>query len=74
MSPHAVISGAGIAGPALAHQLANPRTRRGIRALHAGAGLAAGPVGRAVAAVSRRGLGNIGGDPLALPDYSGAQR
>ncbi|MGA5462625.1 FAD-dependent monooxygenase [Mycobacterium sp. NPDC050041] len=50
-------------------RLANPRTRNGIRILHAGAGIAAGPVGRAVAAVSSRGPGNIGGDSQALPDY-----
>ncbi|MDO3634506.1 FAD-dependent monooxygenase [Mycolicibacterium arseniciresistens] len=55
-------------------RLANPRTRNGIRVLHAGAGLAAGPIGRAVAAVSSRGLGNIGGDPLALPDYPNGHR
>ncbi|MEV3903855.1 FAD-dependent monooxygenase [Mycobacterium sp. NPDC050551] len=55
-------------------RLANPRTRNGIRILHAGAGIAAGPVGRAVAALSSRGLGNIGGDSQALPDYPGEPR
>lgn len=55
-------------------KLANPRTRGGIRVLHAGARLAAGPVGRAVAALGSRGPGNIGGDPLSLPDYPGGDR
>ena len=48
-------------------RLANPRTRKGIRVLHAGAGLAAGPVGRALSALT--GVANIGGDGAALPTY-----
>lgn len=53
-------------------RLANPRTRSGIRTVHAGARLAAGPVGRAVGAMA--GLGNIGGGDLQLPDYSDRTR
>jgi 2-polyprenyl-6-methoxyphenol hydroxylase-like FAD-dependent oxidoreductase len=48
-------------------RLANPRTRNGIRLLHAGAGLAAGPLGSALSAFT--GLVNIGGDAEQLPDY-----
>jgi hypothetical protein len=51
--------------------LANPRTRKGIRVLHAGAGLAAGPVGRAVSALT--GVANIGGDGAQLPTYPRAE-
>ena len=51
-------------------RLANPRTRTGIRLLHAGVGLAAGPVGKAVAAVTGRGLVNIGVDAPRVPDYA----
>jgi len=50
-------------------RLANPSSPAGIRALHAGARLAAGPVGRAVAAVTRKGLVNIGADDVPLPTY-----
>ncbi|WP_048631434.1 FAD-dependent monooxygenase [Mycolicibacterium aurum] len=50
-------------------RLANPRTRNGIRVLHAGAALAAGPVGRAVAGIAGRGVVNLGADRLPLPDY-----
>lgn len=48
-------------------RLANPRSPWGIRAVHAGARLAAGPLGRAVGAVT--GVAGIGGDELALPDH-----
>ncbi|WP_158019666.1 FAD-dependent monooxygenase [Mycolicibacterium rhodesiae] len=48
-------------------RLANPRTRNGIRLLHAGAGLAASPLGRALSAYM--GVGGIGGDAEQLPDY-----
>jgi 2-polyprenyl-6-methoxyphenol hydroxylase-like FAD-dependent oxidoreductase len=50
-------------------RLASPKTRNGIRVLHAGARLAASPVGKAIAAVTGRGLVNIGTDRLPLPDY-----
>ena len=50
-------------------RIANPRTRYGIRAVHAGAHLAAGPVGRAISAASGRGLANIAAGDLPLPDY-----
>ena len=50
-------------------RLANPSSQNGIRALHAGARLAAGPVGSAVAAVTRKGLVNIGADDVRLPTY-----
>jgi 2-polyprenyl-6-methoxyphenol hydroxylase-like FAD-dependent oxidoreductase len=53
-------------------RLANPATRNGIRLFHAGAGLAAGPVGKAIAAVTGRGVVNIGTDRLPLPDYAAA--
>jgi len=45
----------------------NPGTRNGIRVFHAGAGLAAGPVGRALSALTS--MANIGGDGAQLPDY-----
>ncbi len=48
-------------------RLANPRSRWGIRAVHAVARLAAGPLGRAVGAVT--GVAGIGGDELALPEH-----
>jgi len=53
-------------------RIANPRTRYGIRAVHAGAHLAAGPVGRAISAASGRGLANIAAGDLPLPDYRDA--
>jgi hypothetical protein len=49
-------------------RLANPRTRTGIRLLHAGAGLAAGPVGRAMSRLTRGRTGQVAGD-VPLPDY-----
>ena len=55
-------------------RLANPRTRAGIRLLHSAVGIAAGPVGRALSAVTGRGLLAIGGDKLPLPDYPDATR
>lgn len=48
-------------------RLANPRTRSGIRLIHAGARLGAGPLGRAFGALT--GLADIGGRDLSLPDY-----
>jgi 2-polyprenyl-6-methoxyphenol hydroxylase-like FAD-dependent oxidoreductase len=48
-------------------RLANPRTRTGIRALHAGARLVASPAGRAVIAVMGRGL--VSADKLPLSEY-----
>jgi 2-polyprenyl-6-methoxyphenol hydroxylase-like FAD-dependent oxidoreductase len=48
-------------------RLANPRTRSGIRAIHAGARLAAGPIGTAFGALS--GMAEIGGSDVSLPDY-----
>lgn len=50
-------------------RLANPRSHRGIRLLHAGARLAAGPVGRAVSALGGARLAGIGGDGPSLPAY-----
>jgi 2-polyprenyl-6-methoxyphenol hydroxylase-like FAD-dependent oxidoreductase len=50
-------------------RLANPRSAGGIRLLHAVAGLAAGPVGRAVGAVAGSRLTAIGGDGRSLPEY-----
>jgi 2-polyprenyl-6-methoxyphenol hydroxylase-like FAD-dependent oxidoreductase len=47
-------------------RLANPRTRNGIRALHAGARVVTSPVGKAIAAVAGRGQMNTG-DDLRLP-------
>ncbi|MFI5505833.1 FAD-dependent monooxygenase [Mycobacterium sp. NPDC051804] len=52
-------------------RLANPRTRNGIRVLHAGAGLAASPVGRTLSRLT--GVANIGGDAARLPDYPAAR-
>ena len=48
-------------------RLANPRTRNGIRLLHAIAGLAAGPLGKALSKVTA--LADIGGDAASLPAY-----
>jgi 2-polyprenyl-6-methoxyphenol hydroxylase-like FAD-dependent oxidoreductase len=48
-------------------RLANPRTRKAIRLLHAAAGVAASPVGRALSAFT--GLAGIGGDGDELPNY-----
>ena len=48
-------------------RLANPRSGAGVRAVHAAARLAAGPLGRALSATA--GLAGIGGDDTALPDY-----
>lgn len=55
-------------------RLANPRTPAGIRLLHTAVGIAAGPVGRAVSAVTGTGLVAAGGDDLPLPDYPDATR
>ena len=53
-------------------QLMNPRTRNGIRVLHAGAGVAAGPVGKALSsvasAVGKLPINLSAGDP-SLPTY-----
>ena len=54
-------------------RLANPRTRLGIRLLHAGAGLSAGPVGRAVGAIVGDRLAGIAGGELRLPQYPSGQ-
>ncbi len=50
-------------------RIANPRTRKGIRALHAGAALAASPVGRALATVAGNRLSTIAGGHVGLPEY-----
>ena len=50
-------------------RLANPRTRNGIRLLHAAAGVAASPSAKAIGSVAGRALGNTGANHLALPDY-----
>ena len=49
-------------------RLANPRTRTGIRVLHAGARLAASRVVRTIAAMTGKGLVNIASSS-PLPDY-----
>jgi 2-polyprenyl-6-methoxyphenol hydroxylase-like FAD-dependent oxidoreductase len=49
-------------------RLANPRTRAGIGALHGAVRLASSPVGRAVTALTGKGLVDVG-DDLPLPDY-----
>jgi 2-polyprenyl-6-methoxyphenol hydroxylase-like FAD-dependent oxidoreductase len=49
---------------------ANPRTRAGIRALHASARLIASPFGQATINVVRKRLVDVGGDGLKLPDYT----
>lgn len=46
-------------------RLANPRSQAGVRAVHAVGRVAAGPLGRAVGAVS--GMAGIGGDEVSLP-------
>lgn len=48
-------------------RLANPRTRNGIRLLHAGAGVVAGPIGKALSRLTA--VANIGGDAAQLPEY-----
>lgn len=48
---------------------ANPRTRVGIRALHAGAWIVGSPVGRAAMNLFGGRLVNIGADDFHLPDY-----
>lgn len=50
-------------------RLANPRTRTGIRVLHGGARLAAGPIGKAVATLS--GVAGIAAPRHPLPQYPG---
>lgn len=50
-------------------RLANPRTPLGIRLLHAGAGLSAGPLGRAVGALVGDRISGIAGGDLRLPEY-----
>ncbi|WP_422743304.1 FAD-dependent monooxygenase [Mycobacterium sp. WMMD1722] len=50
-------------------RMANPRSAVGIRLLHTGARLAASPVGRAVTAAAGRGVGDIAGARVPLPDY-----
>lgn len=52
-------------------RLANPRTRHGIRVLHAGAGLAASPVGKALSRLT--GVASIGGGAEQLPEYPAAR-
>ena len=50
-------------------RMANPRTQKGIRALHGAAGVLAGPVGRtATKLLGQRGSG-MTADGLQLPDY-----
>lgn len=48
---------------------ANPRTEGGIRALHAGARVAAGPVGRGAMKLAGKRLVRVAADDLRLPDY-----
>lgn len=50
-------------------RLANPATRNGIRLLHAGAGLMAGPLGRTLTRLASRRSGEIAGGDAVLPDY-----
>ena len=49
---------------------ANPRTEGGIRVLHAGARVAAGPVGRGAMKLAGKRLVRVAADDLRLPDYS----
>lgn len=51
---------------------ANPRTEGGIRALHAGARVAAGPVGRGAMKLAGKRLVRVAADDLRLPDYPDA--
>ena len=51
---------------------ANPRTEGGIRALHAGARVAAGPVGRGAMKLGGKRLVRVAADDLHLPDYPDA--
>ena len=54
-------------------RLANPRTQGGIRVLHAGARILAGPIGRtATKLIGQRGPG-VAADGLQLPDYPPAE-
>lgn len=48
---------------------ANPRTRAGIRALHAGARIVGSPVGRATMNLLGKTLVHVAADDLRLPDY-----
>jgi 2-polyprenyl-6-methoxyphenol hydroxylase-like FAD-dependent oxidoreductase len=49
---------------------ANPRTRAGIRALHAGARLIASPPVRAGMSLAGKTFGSLAVEKIALPDYS----
>lgn len=51
---------------------ANPRTEGGIRALHAGARVAAGPVGRGAMKLAGKQLVRVAADDLRLPEYPDA--
>lgn len=48
---------------------ANPRTEGGIRALHAGARVAAGPFGRGAMRLAGKRLVRVAADDLRLPEY-----
>lgn len=50
-------------------RMMNPQTDNGIRVIHAGARIAAGPIGTAIGKVVGR---NFAGDRLPLPDYPAA--
>ena len=49
---------------------ANPRTRAGIQALHAGARLVASPAGRTTMKLLGKRLVHVAADDIRLPDYS----
>lgn len=55
---------------ARALRIAHPKTRNGIRALHAGAALMAGPVGSALTSISGKGLIHGGTAHAGLPHYA----
>ncbi|MDZ4268150.1 MAG: FAD-dependent oxidoreductase, partial [Mycobacterium sp.] len=52
---------------------ANPQSRRGIGALHAGARIVASPAGRAAMNLLGKRLVNVAADGMRLPDYPPAR-
>ena len=49
---------------------ANPRTRAGIRTLHAGARIVASPAGHAAMKILGKRMVSVAADGLRLPDYA----
>jgi 2-polyprenyl-6-methoxyphenol hydroxylase-like FAD-dependent oxidoreductase len=66
MRPH--VNAAQNVRPAML-RAANPRTRNGIRALHAGARVVGSPVGRTVMSVIGKRFGGVAADAVRLPEY-----